>query len=51
MLRMMFGWKLKKMILLIVPLTLGLTAWCASSPNWRRSSASPGTVARSPPAR
>ena len=32
MLRTMFGWKLKTMILLIMPLTLGLTAWCAQQP-------------------
>jgi nitrate reductase NapE component len=32
MLRMMFGWPLKKMVLLIVPPALALTAWCAQQP-------------------
>ncbi|WP_291995501.1 DUF1538 domain-containing protein [Candidatus Accumulibacter sp. ACC003] len=32
MLRTMFGWRLKTMVLLIVPLALGLTAWCAQQP-------------------
>ncbi|EXI70532.1 MAG: hypothetical protein AW07_03999 [Candidatus Accumulibacter sp. SK-11] len=33
MLRMMFGWPLKKMVLLIVPPALALTAWCAQQPD------------------
>jgi hypothetical protein len=32
MLRTMFGWQLKKMVLLIMPPTLALTAWCAQQP-------------------
>lgn len=32
MLRMMFNWPLKKMVLLIVPPALALTAWCAQQP-------------------
>lgn len=32
MLRSMFGWKLKTMVLLIVPPLLALTAWCAQQP-------------------
>ena len=32
MLRTMFGWKLKTLVLLIMPPTLGLTAWCAQQP-------------------
>jgi len=32
MLRSMFGWQLKTMVLLIVPPTLALTAWCARQP-------------------
>ncbi|WP_300321579.1 DUF1538 domain-containing protein [Accumulibacter sp.] len=32
MLRTMFGWQLKTMVLLIMPLTLGLTVWCAQQP-------------------
>jgi len=32
MLRTMFGWKLKTMVLLIMPPTLALTAWCAQQP-------------------
>jgi hypothetical protein len=32
MLRTMFGWQLKTMVLLIMPPTLGLTAWCAQQP-------------------
>ncbi|MGB5833065.1 MAG: DUF1538 family protein [Thiohalocapsa sp.] len=32
MLRLMFGWRLKVMVLLIVPPILGLTAWAAQQP-------------------
>lgn len=32
MLRLMFGWQLKRLILLIAPPTLALTAWCAQQP-------------------
>ncbi len=32
MLRTMFGWRLKTLVLLIVPPTLALTAWCARQP-------------------
>jgi len=33
MLRLMFGWPLKTMVLLIVPPPLALTAWCAQQPD------------------
>jgi hypothetical protein len=33
MLRLMFGWQLKTMVLLIVPPTLALTAWAAQQPD------------------
>lgn len=32
MLRLMFGWQLKTLVLLIMPPTIGLTAWCAQQP-------------------
>lgn len=32
MLRLIFDWKLKTMVLLIMPPTIGLTAWCAQQP-------------------
>jgi hypothetical protein len=32
MLRLMFGWQLKTLVLLFMPPTIGLTAWCAQQP-------------------
>jgi hypothetical protein len=48
MLRLMFGWRLKVLVLIIVPPTLLFTLWASQQPAWRRSSGWPGTAGPSP---